>query len=83
MKIAILGTGNLGNAIAKGVINSKLKVDSLYLTKRNLVELAAWKNENKVHLTSSNSEAVQQSDIIIIAVQPKQLIEVLNDIKNH
>ena len=83
MKIAILGTGNLGNAIAKGVINSKLNVDSLYLTKRNLVELASWKNENKVHLTSSNSEAVQQSDIIIIAVQPKQLIEVLNDIKNH
>ncbi len=82
MKIAILGTGNLGTAIAKGIINSDLKVESLYLTKRNVNELAALKTKESIKISSNNIEAVKHSDIIIISVQPKQLQIVLDQIKS-
>ena len=35
MKIAIIGTGNLGESIAKGIIEKEL-ASSLWLTKRQL-----------------------------------------------
>ena len=35
MKIAIIGTGNLGKSIAKGLITTNA-ITTLYLTKRNL-----------------------------------------------
>ena len=40
MKIAIIGTGNLGSSIAKGLITNNA-ITTLYLTKRNVNGLAA------------------------------------------
>ena len=81
MKIAIIGTGNLGKSIANGLINSDFNLQSLYLTKRNTNDLSVLQENEKVYVTSSNAEAVQHSDVIIIAVQPKQLQVVLGGIK--
>ncbi|WP_457617456.1 pyrroline-5-carboxylate reductase [Lutibacter sp.] len=81
MKIAILGTGNLGLSIAKGIVNGGVGFQSLYLTKRNTSLLESWNSKPKVTVTSSNSEAVKNAEIILIAVQPKQLQTVLNEIK--
>ena len=39
MKIAIIGTGNLGSSIAKGLITTNA-ITTLYLTKRNVRGLA-------------------------------------------
>lgn len=81
MKIAIIGAGNLGISIANGIIKSSLQLDSLYLTKRAVSELKTWETISKVTVTSNNVEAVSNSEIIILAVQPKQLSLVLNEIK--
>ena len=67
MKIAIIGTGNLGLSIAKGLVINNTYT-TLYLTKRNLDSLEAWKDYKNVSLTTDNSEAVKQSDILIFAV---------------
>ena len=80
MKIAIIGTGNLGNSIAKGIIENNLYT-TLYLTKRNINSLKKWEAFPKVYTTTSNVEAVQHADILILAVQPKQLMRVLEEIK--
>ncbi|MFK2819479.1 pyrroline-5-carboxylate reductase [Flavobacteriaceae sp. LMIT009] len=82
MKIAIIGTGNLGKSIAKGLITTDA-VTSLYLTKRNLKSLADFEGYNNVFLTSDNVEAVKNSDIIIFAVQPAHFEGVLNSIKSE
>jgi len=82
MKIAIIGTGNLGNSIAKGIVNNSVKFQSLYLTKRKIPELSNWENTPKINITTSNVEAVKHAEIIILAVQPKQLNKVLNEIKS-
>ena len=64
MKIAIIGTGNLGNSIAKGIIENNLYT-TLYLTKRNINSLKKWEAFPKVYTTTSNVEAVQHADILI------------------
>ena len=77
MKIAIIGTGNLGSSIAKGLITNNA-ITTLYLTKRNVRGLADFEGYKNVFLTLDNKEAIQQSDIIIFAVQPAHLEKILN-----
>ena len=80
MKIAIIGTGNLGKSIANGLIVNNA-ITTLYLTKRNIEEIADFEGYNNVYLTTDNAEAVKNSDILILAVQPAHLEKILIDIK--
>jgi pyrroline-5-carboxylate reductase len=82
MKIAVIGTGNLGKSIAKGLLKTE-DLTSLYLTKRNLTSLAEFKVSKIVTLSTSNSEAVQNSDILIFAVQPAHFTAVLEEVKPY
>lgn len=80
MKIAIIGTGNLGCSIAKGLITTNA-ITTLYLTKRHLNSIKEFEGYKGVTLTTDNAEAVKNSDILIFAVQPSHLEAILNDIK--
>ena len=82
MKIAIIGTGNLGRSIAKGLITNNA-ITTLYLTKRNLESITEFDGYKNVHLTTDNEVAVQNSDILIFAVQPAHLETILNSVKPH
>ena len=82
MKIAIIGTGNLGCSIAIGLI-SEDAITSLYLTKRTLENIQEFKGYANVFLTTDNKEAVENSDILIFAVQPAHLEKVLVEIKGR
>ena len=81
-KIAILGGGNIGISIAKGLQSSGLfNPMNIYLTRRR-TELISELKENGFIVTSDNKEAVINSGIIIIAVQPQQLNELLSEISS-
>jgi len=80
MKIAIIGTGNLGKSIANGLIRNNA-ITTLYLTKRNLASIQDFEGYKNVFLTSDNIEAVKNSDILIFSIQPAQLEVILNDIQ--
>lgn len=82
MKIAIIGTGNLGLSIAKGLIVNN-SITSLYLTKRNPEALSEWTNYKTIFATSDNKAAVKASDILIFAVQPTQFEAILSEIKDE
>lgn len=81
MKIAIIGAGNLGLAIAKGIINSNF-AESLYITKRNIKTLHELENKQNIVLTSDNKEAIKNSEIILFAVQPNVLTNVLQECRH-
>ena len=76
MKIAIIGTGNLGCSIAKGLITTNA-ITTLYLTKRHLDSIREFEGYKGVTLTTDNAEAVRNSDILILAVQPAHLEKIL------
>jgi pyrroline-5-carboxylate reductase len=80
-KIAIIGGGNLGSAIAEGLIASNfVNAADIVITKRNLDTLTALQ-EKGVVVMSDNLQAVEQSTYIILAVKPFQLKEVLLKLK--
>jgi pyrroline-5-carboxylate reductase len=80
MKIAIIGTGNLGCSIAKGLITTNA-ITTLYLTKRDLEDIRDFEGYKNVTVTSDNSEAVRNSDILIFAVQPAHFERILIEVK--
>ena len=81
-RIAIIGCGNIGSAIAEGLLDSKIITpNKLILTKRNLATLQKF-NERGVVLTNDNVEAVRKSSIILLAVTPQKLDSVLDEIKD-
>jgi pyrroline-5-carboxylate reductase len=82
-KIAIIGGGNLGTAIAEGLMISKFsKAAEITVTKRNISTLRSLK-EQGVSVTDNNSAAVSKADLVILAVKPFQVTEVLNGIKKE
>lgn len=87
-KIAILGAGNLGISIATGIVEKKLKLPSdIFLTRRHTGLLDKYRDLG-YGVSSDNKKAVEQSEIIFLCVQPKQidaLIEVIKPVlrKDH
>ena len=79
-KIAIIGGGNLGTAIAEGLLKSKFsKASELTVTRRN-TSVNPLKSLG-IDITSDNNAAVKKSDVVILAVKPFQTIELLKTIK--
>ena len=82
-KIAIIGGGNLGAAIAEGLIKSKfIDANKITVTKRNLDPILHLKSLG-ANITSNNAEAVQNSDVIIVALKPYNVREILEGLKNN
>ena len=80
--IAIIGAGNLGLSIYRGLDKGGLlDQNKLILTRRDISGLQHI-DHSAVSLTTNNDEAVKQADIIIFAVQPKQLKGVLEEVKD-
>lgn len=82
-KIAIIGGGNLGSAIAEGLLKSKFsKAPELIVTKRNTSTLRLL-GDRGVEVTADNHLAVKKADVVILAVKPYQVSEVLNSVKKE
>jgi pyrroline-5-carboxylate reductase len=81
MKIAIIGAGNLGLSIAKGVLHSN-GATSMYLTKRNTASIRDFEKYGNVTVTSDNALAVKNADIVIFSVQPAHFENILLEIKD-
>lgn len=82
-KIAIIGGGNLGTAIAEGLLKSKFAAaEDIIITKRNLSTLSHLQ-EQGVSVSDDNSEAVKRSTLVILAIKPFQVKEVVEGIKNQ
>lgn len=85
MKITIIGGGNMGGSIAKGLTQgSVFKASDIYVvdTKKEVLdELSSFNNQ--IHVTTNASESVTDSDIILIAVKPWLVSSILNTIKDN
>ena len=81
-KIAIIGGGNLGAAIAEGLLKSGFATpQQITVTRRTLSRLHALK-EQGVTITDNNQAAIESSDVIIVALKPYNVKEVLEGLKN-
>lgn len=82
VRIAIIGGGNLGGAIAEGLIKSKFTAaDQIIVTRRNLNAIEHL-TALGIHTTSDNREAIKKSDVIVVALKPYNVKEVLEGLKD-
>jgi pyrroline-5-carboxylate reductase len=82
-KITILGAGSLGMAITDGLFTSGLiKKEQIILTRRKLHLLEKYKKMG-VMITDDNIAAIKNSDVLIIAVEPQQINNLLEEITDH
>lgn len=80
-RIAIIGGGNLGAAIAEGLIQSGFILPGhLLITKRNIATLKSLE-ERGVLVSNDNAEAIKFADMVILAVKPFQVDDVLDKLR--
>lgn len=83
MTIAIIGTGNMGGAIARGLIRSGMcKPENIICTAKSDTTLDKLRSYNEaLQLTRDNKEAANKADIIVLAVKPWFIEEVIEEIR--
>ena len=83
MKVAIIGAGNMGGAIARGLANGHyIKAEEITVSNPSQPKLDLLKAEHPhIHITNSNKEAAEGADIVIIAVKPWKVEEVLKPLR--
>lgn len=83
MKIAIIGAGNMGGAIARGLAKGSLvRVEDIRVSNPSPGKLEALKAEfPDMQVTADNGEAVAGADIVVLAVKPWMVGEVLHKLQ--
>ena len=85
MKVAIIGAGNMGGALARGLAKGTfIETSDIYVSNPSTPKLEALKEEfPEINTTTDNCVAAAAGDLIIIAVKPWKVVEVLDEIKPH
>ena len=82
-KIAILGGGNIGTSLAKGLIVSKqFTYGEILITEKREQRIHHLKNLG-FQVTDNNHEAVNLAEVIVMAVKPQQFGNLTEDIRNE
>ena len=78
--LTIIGAGNLGMAIIKGLLASPLNKEiNLVATKRKIPENLSVKSDN-LRFTRDNVAAVKAADVVIFSVQPDQFSGIVEEV---
>lgn len=80
-KLTIIGGGNLGKAIASGLIGKNLLSPSQLTITRRRIKLLKDFADKGVVVSDDNVSAAKGADIVILAVKPYQVADVVNEIK--
>jgi len=79
-KITIIGSGNIGLSLAKGLVNKNYcKAEDITLTRRN-IKLMTEEIAEGFKVSDNNLAAIEDVDIVVLAVLPQQLKKVLEQL---
>ena len=80
-KIAILGAGKIGEALVAGLVSSKWRKPSeITATARNDERLEELRERYGVEATRSNVDAARGASVVVIAVKPQDIEELLREL---
>jgi pyrroline-5-carboxylate reductase len=80
-KIAILGGGNIGSAVARGLVAaSHSRAADVTITRRQAEPLAALAAEG-FRVSTDNRAAVRDAAVVVLAVQPGQVLDLVRGIR--
>ena len=79
LKIAVIGAGNMGQALVRGLVEKSVYSQHISVFDVDRKKLDALKKES-VKIAKSNRQCVSLADVVILAVKPQILSEVITDI---
>ncbi len=83
-QVGLVGTGNMGEALIKGLLHGHLcRPEQILCSDVRLEKLRMIREKYGVKGTSHNIEVVKQSDIIILAVKPQIMKPVIDEIAKY
>jgi len=81
-KVAIIGCGNLGEAILNGLLDSSLFLpEQLIATRRNTHLLKDFKARGVV-VTNDNQQAVKEADLVLLALKPHNILDITKGLQS-
>ncbi len=80
MNIGFIGIGNMGGAIVKGLCQNENKiVDNIWVYDKNESKIKEYTEKYKVTAATSIENIISTCEVILVAVKPNVLKEVLGD----
>ena len=84
MKIGFIGSGQITKAVVEGIIDSKLKITKIYISKRNKIISRNLEAKNKkIIILNDNQNIIDKSSWIFLAVTPNVGNKILNQLRFH
>jgi len=81
MNITIIGGGNMGSAIARGLLQKGKSKINITISDRSPEKVIEFK-EQGVSITNNNIEAINLADIIIVAIKPQYVDDLFSELKD-
>ena len=80
--LGLIGAGNMAGAILHGILSRKIiPAEQIYLSNRHEEKLRPWA-EQGIHSTTDNCVVAEKADLLILAVKPQMLRDVLPEISS-
>jgi len=79
--LAIIGTGRIGEALLRGLLRSSwVSPEQVICTARRQQRCLELERDHGVKTTLDNREAVEAADVVLVALKPQTILEVLSDV---
>lgn len=82
-RIAFIGGGNMGRSLIGGLIAKGVEPARIVVADPYAPTLESLKTEYKVQTAASNDEAVRDADVVLLAVKPQQLRNVVSAVQEQ
>jgi pyrroline-5-carboxylate reductase len=81
MKIAFIGGGNMGQAMLSAILSKGIaNAEDITVSDKNSARLKQLKGNFGVNISNENLDAIAKGEIIILAIKPQNLDEVMSQI---
>ena len=80
VRLAILGTGNMGEAVLAGALRAGITPAHATATARRPERAAAVEERFRCATTADNVAAVRDADVVVVAVKPKDVAALLTQV---
>lgn len=75
--IAFIGAGNMATALIKGLLAQNFACQKLWAADPNNAQLQSLKNATDINVSDNNELVIAHADILVLAVKPQLIQEVL------
>lgn len=83
MNYGFIGTGNMANAIIKGMVSQSFSPKDIFVYNIHMQKAEAFHQSYGVTCCSSTEEVIALSDILVLSVKPHVILEVIKTYKSQ